>query len=89
MPVATPPELIVGTCRVTPVSVDVFDGGVVARLSGPGLLSVLDAAMIGDGAVQLWTQGASLRPLMVTEIAMQGGTTLVTFEDAPAPISVN
>lgn len=83
------PELIVGTRRVIPVSLDSFEGGVVARLSGPGLISVLDAAMIGDGAVQLLTDGARLRPLMVTEIAMQGGSTLVTLQDADRPIAVN
>lgn len=83
------PAFIVGTSRITPVSMKDFDGGIVAQLSGPGLIRVLDAAMIGDGAIQLWTEGAALRPLQVIEIAMQGTSTLVTFEDAVTPIAMN
>ncbi|HBD91644.1 MAG TPA: hypothetical protein DEF16_00500 [Gemmobacter sp.] len=89
MSLHTAPELIVGTLRVMPVSLDAFDGGVVARLSGPGLLSVLDAAFAGDAAIQLWSSGTLPRAMMVTEIAMQGGSTLVTLEDAPAPLRLN
>lgn len=82
-------ELIVGSLRVMPVSLDPFEGGVVARLSGPGLVSVLDAAFHGDGAVQLWSHGAQPRAMLVTEIAMQGGSTLVTLQDAPVAIRLN
>lgn len=83
------PELIVGTRRVTPVSLDAFDGGVVARLAGPGLLSVLDAALTGDAAVQLWAQGEPPRAMTVTEITMHGRSTLVTLQDAPGLLRLN
>lgn len=89
MSLQTTSELIVGTLRVMPVSLDSFDGGVVARLSGPGLISVLDAAFAGDAAIQLWSSGTLPRAMMVTEIAMQGGSTLVTLEDAPAALRLN
>lgn len=86
MPSQIFPELIVGSLRVSPVTVELFDGGAVARLAGAGLLSVLDATFAGDGAIELWSAGAQPRAMQVTEIAMRGSATFVTLHDAAAPI---
>jgi hypothetical protein len=86
MPSQISAELIVGTLRVSPVSLDAFDGGVVALLAGAGLLSVLDATFAGDGAVQLWSEGVAPRAMRVTDIAMRGRSTFVTLQDAGSPI---
>lgn len=74
-----PLELIVGTRRVVPEALELIEGGVIARLSGAGLLSVLEATFGGLSSVEVWGEGLCPRAMQVTEIAMQGTTTLVTF----------
>lgn len=83
-----PLELIVGTQRVTPEALEVIEGGVIARLSGAGLLSVLDATFGGQASVEVWAAGLHPRAMAVTQIAMQGTTTLVTFA-ATGAVSLN
>lgn len=86
--ISAPYELIVGTRRVAPVAIELIDGGVIARLSGAGLLSVLDATFGGQTSVEVWAEGLCPRAMAVTEIAMHGATTLVTFETT-GTVSVN
>ena len=76
-------ELIVGLSRVTPSAVELVDGGMVAELSGAGLLKMLDATFGGQGPVEVWGLDSGLGPraMMVTEITMSGATTLITLED--------
>lgn len=78
-----PMELIVGTCRVVPQSIEWIDGGLVANVNGTGFLSLLDATFGADNAVELrgGRAGQHLRSMVVTEITMQGRSTYVTLQD--------
>lgn len=87
--ISSPCELIIGTTRVEPIGMELTEGCLVAELAGPALMSVLDATFGGTGVVEIWTEGQGPRAMSVTEIAMKGRTTLVTFEDAGARIAIN
>lgn len=82
-------EIIVGTSRLRPIRIEVTTGGVVAELSGPGLLPLIDATFDGDARVELWTAGRAPRAMTVTGIAMRGATTHVTLTDTGARVRVN
>ena len=84
-----PLELIVGTERVVPSDLQEIDGLLIAELSGPGLMSVLDATFGGASPVEIWGFGTTPKSMAVVEIAMQGATTRVTFEETGRKISVN
>lgn len=82
------PELIVGSARFAPDLLELTEGGAVAHLSGAGLLSVLDARFGGGVSIEIWRAGEQPCAMEVTEIAMQGATTRVTFA-ATGAVSVN
>lgn len=87
--VEMPVELIVGSKRVVPTELREINGRLVAELSGSGLMSVLDATFGGEASVEVWAFGQAPKPMWVVEIAMNGGNTVVTFEDAGRKISIN
>ncbi|WP_323042046.1 hypothetical protein [Gemmobacter sp.] len=82
-------EIIVGTARLRPIRIQPTTGGVVAELTGPGALPLIDATFDGDAQVELWTAGRSPRAMTVTGITMAGATTRVTLTDTHARIAVN
>ena len=87
----TPMELIVGTRRVVPQSVEWIEGGIVANVNGSAFLSLLDATFGAENAVEFrgGHAGQSLRSMVVTEITMQGRSTFVTLQDTGLRPSVN
>jgi len=88
-PMTISSELIVGTARVRPVRIETTGTGIVAELSGAGLLTVVDATFDGDAMIELWTAGHAPRSMTVTGIDMGGATTLVTLTDTARPVMVN
>ncbi|OSP56442.1 hypothetical protein [Pseudoruegeria sp. SK021] len=77
-------ELIVGTTRIVASDLQVTEGGVIARLSGAALASVLDATFGGTAAVDVWANGQGVRPMTVTGIHMTGNSSTVTLTAAGA-----
>lgn len=77
-------ELIVGTHRVQPMSVEWIEGGLVAAMDSAGFLSLVDATFGGAlSDVQLCTgRPASLpRDMVVTAISMRGRSAFVTLQE--------
>ncbi|MFP1645902.1 hypothetical protein [Pontitalea aquivivens] len=82
-------DLIVGDKRVVPGAMRAIPGGVEVDLSGPALLSLLDATFAGPASVELWDRGSAPRPMRVADIRMQGARTTVTLLGAGGPARMN
>lgn len=88
LPGSAPMELIAGNARVVPSEIEAIPGGIVARLSGAGFRALLDATFGGQGTVELRSH-EGLCQMTVSQISMQGASTLVTLHASGTPQRVN
>ncbi len=72
-------ELIIGNTRVLAAELELIEGGMVAKLSGDALKSVLNATFGGQASVEVWGEGLGARPMSVAEIEMHGASSTVTL----------